>query len=108
MEDRLCYNCGNKILKSDKGLEIEVICPSCRHILYLGREHLEVGLRGKSFQKQALDHSCKKCGRFQCRSVGLGSLEVKCKYCKEVTKHNTTDIREGRIFIRNANSEICL
>ena len=77
-----CYQCNQILFKSEGAIEAEVICPHCRRINYLGREVSDIGLRGKEFQAQSVNHFCPKCKRLLLRSIGCGMIKVVCKRCK--------------------------
>jgi len=100
MEEYRCHKCHTLLYKATENIDGEIICHKCRTINYPLREDQCSGLRGKDFQMKCLDHRCDNCSRLLVKTNGDGVLEIKCKYCKHISKHDTLAMREGSFKFR--------
>ena len=96
MNEYRCHNCKALLYKGTGDVEVEVICPKCRRINYPSRKSTVKGFRGKDFQARSINHMCLKCNRLQFRSIGLGFIEVKCRYCSDFNDYDTEKIRSKK------------
>ncbi len=96
MEDYRCHKCNALLYRASGAVDAEIICHKCRSINYPLRDDQCLGLRGKDFQRNCLDHRCDNCTRLLIKTNGDGEIELKCKYCKHVSLHDTKLMREGR------------
>ncbi len=96
LQEFRCHSCKFLLYKGAGEVETEVICAKCRRINYPSRTDQVIGLRGKDFQSKSLDHNCYNCQRLLFRSIGLGLLETKCKFCASINEFNTFLIRQRR------------
>ena len=96
MTEYRCHHCNALLYKAEGNVEVEVVCQKCRHINYPSRQDPGIGLRGKDFQTKAIDHNCHKCQRLLFRSIGIGIIETKCKYCNTISAFDTLLMRTGK------------
>ena len=98
MQEYRCYNCNHLLYSATPGLDVEIICTSCRRVNYPHRQDQELGLRGVAFASKSIDHRCQgpSCKRLLLRSIGMGKLESRCRYCHTLSSFDTAMIRSGR------------
>ena len=103
MQDYRCYKCKTILYKAEGEIDAEIICTKCRAINYPYREDQCIGLRGQGFQRTCIDHRCDNCNRLLVKTNGSGVIEIKCGYCKHISKHDTVLIRKGKFVFRRTD-----
>jgi len=106
LQENRCYRCKGLLYKASGDIDAEIICPKCRTINYPLRTEPGIGPRGQAFQKTCIDHLCDNCNRLLVRTNGDGIIEIKCKYCKHITEHDTLLMRQGKFIIKR--TEHCI
>ena len=105
MKEYRCYKCKALLYKAQGEIDAEIICCKCRTINYPLRKDQGMGPRGQDFQKTSVDHRCDNCCRLLVKTNGDGAIEIKCKYCKHLSTHDTLLMRQGKFkFQRTAKS----
>lgn len=104
MEDYRCHKCNTLLYRASGKIDAEIICHKCRTINYPLRKDQCLGLRGKEFQRNCLDHRCDNCTRLLVKTNGEGVLEIKCKYCKHITTHDTVKMN-GKNFTHSMTAK---
>jgi phage FluMu protein Com len=96
MNEYRCYNCGKLLYKAEGRIEVECICPRCNCINYSSDEINELGIRGREFQLQSINHLCynENCKRLLFKSIGYGIIETKCGHCKQISNFDTEKLRQ--------------
>jgi phage FluMu protein Com len=100
MDNYRCYKCNSLLYKAQGKIDAEVICHKCRAINYPLRSDQCLGLRGQDFQRTCIDHRCDNCNRLLVKTNGDGVIEIKCKYCKHISEHDTMLMRQGKFEIQ--------
>lgn len=101
-----CHKCKGLLYKASGEIDAEIICPKCRTINYPFRTDSDLGPRGQIFQRTCIDHLCDNCNRLLVRTNGNGVLEIKCKYCKHISEHDTLLMLQGKFKLKR--TEHCL